>query len=88
MAREYNIILQEPDQCLEWLTQGLTLMIPKSNDTNEAKHYPPITCLPNMNKQLTFIITDRTYLHLEDNRLLPMSKKDGNEDHMVAKISS
>ena len=75
LAREYNTILKEPDKCPEWLTQGLTFLIPKSNDTNEAKNYRPITCLPTMYKTLTSIITDRTYLHLEDNRLLPNEKK-------------
>ena len=75
LAREYNTILKEPDKCPEWLTQGLTFLIPKSNDTNEAKNYRPITCLPTMYKTLTSIITDRTYLHLEDNRLLPNEQK-------------
>ena len=75
LARDYNTILKEPDKCPEWLTQGLTFLIPKSNDTNEAKNYRPITCLPTMYKTLTSIITDRTYLHLEDNRLLPNEQK-------------
>ena len=72
---EYNAILKEPDKCPEWLTQGLTFLIPKSNDANEAKNYRPITCLPTMYRTLTWIITDRTYLHLEVNRLLPNEQK-------------
>ena len=75
MAREYTIMIKEPNSCPDWLTQGLTFLIPKSNDTNEAKNYRPITCLPTMYKTLTSIITDRTYLYLEENRLLPNEQK-------------
>ena len=75
MGREYTIMIKEPNSCPEWLTQRLTFVIPKSNDTNEAKNYRPITCLPTMYKALTSIITDRTYLHLEENELLPNEQK-------------
>ena len=75
MAREYTILLKERNKCPEWLTQGLTFLIPKSNDTRETKNYRPITCLPTMYKTLSSIITDRTYVHLEDNGLLPNEQK-------------
>ena len=76
MAREYTVMIKEPNSFPEWLTQGLTFLIPKSNDANEAKNYRPITCLPTMYKTLTSIITDRTYLYLEENRfLLPNEQK-------------
>ena len=75
MAREYTIMIKEPNSCPEWSTRGLTFLIPKSNDTNESKNYRPITCLPTMYKTLTSIITDRIYLYLEENRLLPNEQK-------------
>ena len=56
---------------------ALRINIPDSNfnDTNKAKNYGTITCLPTKFKPLASTITDRTYLHLEDNGLLPNEKK-------------
>ena len=44
----------------KWFTQGVTYLLPKSNETNIPKNYRPITCLPTMYKILTSIITERT----------------------------
>ena len=75
MAREYTTLLKESNKCPEWLTQGLTFLIPEFNDTREAKNYRPITCLPTMYKTLSLIITDRTYVHLKDSGLLGSEQK-------------
>jgi hypothetical protein len=40
-----NIIIEEPKQTPDWLTTGITYLLPKSGDTNEPKNYRPITCL-------------------------------------------
>ena len=32
----------------KWFTQGVTYLLPKSNETNIPKNYRPITCLPTM----------------------------------------
>ena len=57
IAREYTEIIKTPVKSPEWLTQGLTYLLPKNNNTKNPKNYRPITCLPTMYKILTSIIT-------------------------------
>ena len=38
--------LTEEDQIPEWLTEGLTFLIPKKENTENPKNYGPVMCLP------------------------------------------
>ena len=67
----YNNILKNPKQSPEWLTEGVTFLIPNFEDTRNSKNYRLITCLPAMYKALTSIITERAYIFVESNNLLP-----------------
>jgi hypothetical protein len=62
----------------DWLTTGITYLIPKSGDTKEPKNYRPITCLSTMYKTLTGIIARRISVHLEEHNLLPAEQKGCN----------
>ena len=75
VAREYTGIIKTPTKCPEWLTQGLTYLLPKTEETKNPKNYRPITCLPTMYKILTSVITERTYNFLEVNNMLPPEQK-------------
>ena len=46
-------------------------LIHKNGPTNEAKNYRPITCLPTYYKTITLMLTDKIYLHLKQNKILP-----------------
>ena len=37
----------------EWLTSGITFLIPKNGNTENPKNYRPVTCLPTIYKLLT-----------------------------------
>ena len=67
LARNYSNILQKPEECPSWLTDGVTYLLPKSDEITKPKNYRPITCLPTLYKILTTIIADRTYKHLGGN---------------------
>ena len=71
----YNNILKNPKQSPEWLTEGVTFLIPNFEDTRNSKNYRLITCLPTMYKALTSIITERAYIFVESNNLLPKVQK-------------
>ena len=71
----YNNILKNPKQSPEWLTEGVTFLIPNFEDTRNSKIYRLITCLPSMYKALTSIITERAYIFVESNNLLPKVQK-------------
>ncbi|KAI5748289.1 hypothetical protein M8J77_023892 [Diaphorina citri] len=89
LAEAYNQILKHPEHTPQWLTEGLTYLIPKNERTQEAKNYRPITCLPTMYKNLTSIISNRIYKHLERNNLYPDEQKGcarntyGCKDHLL-----
>lgn len=59
----------------EWLTTGITYLLPKSKNTMDPKNYRPITCLSTMYKMLTGIIARRISLYLEEHNLLPEEQK-------------
>ena len=75
MAREYTKIIENPAEMPEWLTDGLTILLPKTEETKNPKNYRPITCLPTMYKVLTSILADRTYTFLSEHQLLPSEQK-------------
>ena len=56
-------------------TQGVTYLLPKSNETNFPKNYLPITCLATVYKILTLITTERTCNFLDNNNILPAEQK-------------
>ena len=59
-----------------WLSEGITYLLPKANDTVNPKKYKPITWLSTTYKLLTSIITKRMYGFMETNDLLPIEQKD------------
>ena len=47
-----------PKQIPQWLVNGITYLLPKSDETNNPQNYRPITCLTTMYKILTSILTE------------------------------
>ena len=74
-ARCLSDIVLNPEVAPTWLTEGTTYLLPKSEDTKNPKNYRPITCLTTTYKILTSIITERTYVFLEENSILPQEQK-------------
>ena len=59
-----------------WLSEGITYLLPKTNDTVNPKNCRPITCLSTNYKLLTLIITERMYVFMGTNDLLfPVEQK-------------
>ena len=55
ITKNFNAIIEEPEKAPDWLTTGITYLIPKSGDNKEVRNYRPITCLTTMYKPLTKI---------------------------------
>ncbi|XP_042889217.1 uncharacterized protein LOC122264411 [Penaeus japonicus] len=70
-----NDIIDQPESIPDWLTEGVTYLLPKTQETENPKNYRPITCLNTIYKTLTSIITDRMYNFLEENQMLPNEQK-------------
>ena len=58
IAAIFNKLIEE-DQIPEWLTAGVNFLIPKKENTENSKNYRPVTCLPNMYKLITSVISRR-----------------------------
>ena len=76
MAKAYTNIIKNPAEMPEWLTDCLTILLLKTEETKKNReNYRPITCLPTMCKVLTSILADRTYTFLSAHQLLPSEQK-------------
>ena len=53
--------LVEDDQIPEWLTAGITFLIPKNENTVNPKNYRPVTCLPKIYKLMYDIYYKQEY---------------------------
>jgi hypothetical protein len=55
IGKNFNAIIQKPKKAPDWMTTGITYLIPKSGDSKEARNCQPITCLTTTYKTLTGI---------------------------------
>jgi hypothetical protein len=70
LKKNVNAIMEEAGNMLEWLTTGITYLLPQPADCKTVRNYRPITFLTTMYKALTRIVR-RTKTYLEDQSLLP-----------------
>ena len=68
--------LMEEDFIPEWLTAGVTYLIPKNEDTENPKNYRPVTCLLTTYKLLTSFISRRMQKYMDTENLLPKEQKE------------
>ena len=66
ITENFIAIIEEPEKAPDWLTTGVTYLIPKSEDSKEVRNYRPITCLTTMYKTLTGITAKRISTDLEE----------------------
>jgi hypothetical protein len=73
LATLFNKLI-EGDKTPEWLTAGVTLLIPKNENNEKLKNYRPITCLPTIYKLITSIISKRMQRYIDDQNLMPQEQ--------------
>eukprot|EP00957_Ditylum_brightwellii_P013989 1055577-Ditylum_brightwellii.AAC.1 len=84
-----NGIILHPEHLLQWLLCGLTTLIHKKEPENIPKNNQLITCLPTLYKHITLIFTDRVFMHLVAQDILPPEQKGvklktrGCKDHLL-----
>ena len=59
--------VEQLDEIPEWLTQGHTLLLPKTEELSNEKNYCPITCLNTCYKIFTGMIGNYMKDHAERN---------------------
>ena len=80
MTEAYSEIIKDSKQAPDWLVEGATNLLPKMEETWIPKNYRPIACLPITFKNLTSVITDRLYSHLEKEAIMTPEQREGNKD--------
>ena len=73
-------IMQNPKKISEWMCEGTTKLLAKSNDIKDPKTCWPVTCIWTTYKPLKSVVTDTTYPHLEQNDLFPLEQKECRPD--------
>ena len=74
--------ITNPETNPQWFTQGITYLIPKSNETNIPKNYRPISCSSTLFKILTSIVTEGAYSFYDANNI-PTSEQKGCKKDVV-----
>jgi len=74
IAKVFNELIEE-DFIPEWLTAGVTYLIPKNENTGNPKNYRPVTCLPTTYILITSIISRRMHKHMDNENLLRKNRK-------------
>jgi len=54
----------------DFLVQGISYLVPKSQDCHDPSKYRPVTCLCTVYKIYTACIDEKNYKHLDTNKLL------------------
>jgi len=70
----FNKLIEE-DSIPEWLTAGVTHLIPKNENTGNPKNYRPVTCLPTTYKLIASVISKRMQKYMDNENLLPKEQK-------------
>ncbi|KAL0841160.1 hypothetical protein ABMA28_014906 [Loxostege sticticalis] len=85
LAKQISDILKGNSVLPEFLTKGITFMLPKSSKTQDPSQYRPITCLPTLYKIITSCITHRINEHIELNNILSEEQKGCRKFHRGCK---
>ena len=70
LANAMNVCITTPGKLPDWIVKGKTTLLPKSQKTNDASQFRPITCLTNMWKCLTGILGEKITSFMVSNNML------------------
>ncbi|XP_044764407.1 uncharacterized protein LOC123320972 [Coccinella septempunctata] len=70
LARLFQQVLRNPQTIPQYLTRGITIMLPKKGNLAMPQNYRPITCLPSAYKILTSTLSFKINNHLTKNNIM------------------
>lgn len=80
LAETFQRALLNPSNLPEFLTSGITHMLPKGKDSGDPKNFRPITCLSTLYKILTGVITLNISRHIGKNNILAREQNGCRKD--------
>ena len=87
MTNCFNRAIANSETNPQWLTQGITNLLRKFNETNIPKSFRLITCLSTMYKILTSKLQKELTISCTHITSYHLNKKDVEKDPMAAKTS-
>ena len=75
LAHHFNQFIEDAGNISDFLVQGITYLLPKSQDCQDPSKYRSITCLCTIYKICTVCIAGKIYKHLDTNKLLAEEHK-------------
>ncbi|KAL0274582.1 UNVERIFIED_CONTAM: hypothetical protein PYX00_002681 [Menopon gallinae] len=75
LARHFTKFIRDPVTTPEFLTEGVTFMLPKDSGACDPSKFRPITCLCTLYKALTSCLTAKIYEHCDSNNLVAEEQK-------------
>ena len=75
LARHFNQFKADAGNIPDYLVQGVTYLLPKSEDCQDPSKYRPITCLCTIYKIYTACIAEKICKHLDTDELLAEEQK-------------
>lgn len=85
MTFAINRTLDQPDQFPVFLTEGITYIKPKNQDTTNPANYRPITCLSTLYKIISAIICNKIDEHTTEHNILSEEQKGCRKKSMGCK---
>ena len=76
LAHHFNQFMENAGNIPDFLVQGITYLLPRSQDCQDPSKYRPITCLCTIYKIYTARIAGKIYKHLDTNKLLAEEQKE------------
>ena len=74
LTKCYKRLTEHPDDMPSWLTQGRTVLLPKTEDLSNERNYRPITCLNTCYKIFTGMIGSYMKEHADRNNIWDRSQ--------------
>ena len=74
MIRCFNQWIEHPEEIPTWITQGRTVLLPKSEDLSNERNYRPIICLNTCYKIFTGLVGNYMKEHAERNNIWDTSQ--------------
>ena len=79
LVRQFNMVYEQNGTLPEWLVTGRTLLLPKSNETAQAKTYRPIACQNITYKLFTGMINWFIIDHCTTNNIITPEQAGGKQ---------
>ncbi|XP_026323226.1 uncharacterized protein LOC113232673 [Hyposmocoma kahamanoa] len=85
IAKNFTEIILGQQNIPDFITTGITYMLPKTKNSSHPSQYRPITCLPTLYKILTSAIAIKINSHIEHHSIMAEEQKGCRRGHMGCK---